>query len=123
VSDNQPVKIDFGMPLAVLGTLTCLVVWGFSHNRRLAALERRLENLGTGMADLATRQTMTELNSNEAVADLAALRQAILAAMGRTNFVGRGLTIMTGKSKGTNYLPRWQTDGTLTNNAYASPKP
>jgi len=83
-----------------------MVVAGFHDlmlQKKIAVIERRVENLDIGMADLATRQTMTELKATEALADLAALRQAILAA-------GRN-------------LPRWTTTNTIDTNLNAPTKP
>ena len=67
-------SIAFGASMIVAGFLD------LAQQKKIAVLERRVENLGIGIADLATRQTMTDLKATEALSDLAALRQAILAA-------------------------------------------
>ncbi len=43
--NNERIRVDFGIPLLVLGTLTVLVIWNFYHNHRLDSIEKRLQSV------------------------------------------------------------------------------
>jgi hypothetical protein len=95
----------------VIGVLVVLLMLALTRQGTLLAEhERRLS-----LVESNAYQTLTAAQSVQA--DLGALRNAILAAMGHTNYVGRGLTFT-----GTN-ITNWQTKGVPTNNAYARPLP
>jgi hypothetical protein len=102
---------SFGAAMTIVG------LYDLSINKRMVAMEQRIAAIKTSMALVESNSVETVQAARNVHADLGKLAEAVLRWRMSlpTNLWTTNITFRQA-SQG-NYVPRWATEGTLTNNA------